>query len=390
MGSLTAAMTWAQIRASINRSESFYNVKDYGALGNDSQDDTTYIQAAINACWAGGGGTVFFPNGVYRISGALQTNVGGINYKSQLYIPQINYNITTRTTIKLLGETVPNPAQAGFIPFLQSLSGVVLHSTLVSTTPYSFLIGSIGAVGNWSSFNYNMTWIENFLIQLDPTGNKLSLGAIGFKAAPSSVIKNVYVVPYQVAGQSMIEPTNACIGIETSDLNGDNVNTLDNVAAMYLTHGISVSDWAVLRDTNVGGCTNGYTFKANYIPVVGNHLSGGNCKYVLNFEGGPSLVNILHLITENGPVAGNWYDPVALVNDPNNYGHGTIHYQYHKGGEVYPASLRNDLFNKSGGANLQYIPEGFVSGDSFTLTGSTDSEKLASVITVLKNLGLAK
>jgi hypothetical protein len=45
-----------------------YDVRDYGALGDLAQDDTTYIQAAIDACNAAGGGIVYFPRGNYLIS----------------------------------------------------------------------------------------------------------------------------------------------------------------------------------------------------------------------------------------------------------------------------------------------------------------------------------
>lgn len=47
-----------------------YNVKDYGAIGNNIADDTTAIQSAISAASAGGG-TVFFPAGTYKITAAL-------------------------------------------------------------------------------------------------------------------------------------------------------------------------------------------------------------------------------------------------------------------------------------------------------------------------------
>jgi hypothetical protein len=42
-----------------------YNVKDYGALGDGSTDDTTAIAAAITAANAAGGGRVKFPAGTY-------------------------------------------------------------------------------------------------------------------------------------------------------------------------------------------------------------------------------------------------------------------------------------------------------------------------------------
>ncbi|MDQ3934066.1 MAG: hypothetical protein M3340_05475 [Actinomycetota bacterium] len=48
-----------------------FNVKDYGALGNGSTDDTTACQDAIDAAAAAGGGAVFFPTGNYIINGGL-------------------------------------------------------------------------------------------------------------------------------------------------------------------------------------------------------------------------------------------------------------------------------------------------------------------------------
>ena len=50
------------------------NVKDFGAVGNNSNDDTTAIQAAINSLLngsVGDGGVVYLPPGVYRISAPL-------------------------------------------------------------------------------------------------------------------------------------------------------------------------------------------------------------------------------------------------------------------------------------------------------------------------------
>lgn len=51
----------------------FYNVKTYGAVGDGSHNDTSAIQAAINAALSSplGSGTVYFPAGVYKITSTL-------------------------------------------------------------------------------------------------------------------------------------------------------------------------------------------------------------------------------------------------------------------------------------------------------------------------------
>lgn len=53
-----------------NSATLFYNVKTYGALGNGNNDDTTAIQAAINAA-AVSGGRVYLPAGTYKITDVL-------------------------------------------------------------------------------------------------------------------------------------------------------------------------------------------------------------------------------------------------------------------------------------------------------------------------------
>jgi Pectate lyase superfamily protein len=47
-----------------------YNVKDYGAVGNGTTDDTTAIQSAINAV-SNSGGVVYLPRGTYKITDTL-------------------------------------------------------------------------------------------------------------------------------------------------------------------------------------------------------------------------------------------------------------------------------------------------------------------------------
>lgn len=53
-----------------------FSVSDYGAKGDGETRDTAAINAAINACNAAGGGTVYFPKGTYKVASVrLRSNV---------------------------------------------------------------------------------------------------------------------------------------------------------------------------------------------------------------------------------------------------------------------------------------------------------------------------
>jgi polygalacturonase len=69
--------------AQILSAQSTYNVKDYGAQGDGSTNDTNAVQAAINAARAAGSGTVYFPSsgGCYLVSSL--TAYSNIDYSGQ-------------------------------------------------------------------------------------------------------------------------------------------------------------------------------------------------------------------------------------------------------------------------------------------------------------------
>jgi parallel beta-helix repeat protein len=53
---------------SLKNTRSAFNVRDYGALGNGSHDDTTAINSAVTALIAAGGGALYFPAGTYKVT----------------------------------------------------------------------------------------------------------------------------------------------------------------------------------------------------------------------------------------------------------------------------------------------------------------------------------
>jgi len=53
-----------------------FNVLDYGALGNGTNDDTTGVQSAVDACARSGGGQVLLPSGRTFLTGAVTLRSG--------------------------------------------------------------------------------------------------------------------------------------------------------------------------------------------------------------------------------------------------------------------------------------------------------------------------
>jgi hypothetical protein len=76
LSSLPSMRRATATRTSLQRFADVCNVKDFGALGNNSHDDTAAIQAAINAASDRGGGTVYFPAGIYTITRRLEVATG--------------------------------------------------------------------------------------------------------------------------------------------------------------------------------------------------------------------------------------------------------------------------------------------------------------------------
>jgi hypothetical protein len=63
-----AGVTTGAKRSMPDRLIDIVNVKDFGALGDNSHDDTANIQAAIDYMNVRGKGTLFFPPGTYRVT----------------------------------------------------------------------------------------------------------------------------------------------------------------------------------------------------------------------------------------------------------------------------------------------------------------------------------
>lgn len=232
---ITAGMTGAQFINALNNNLNYYNILHYGAVGNDSTDNTTAIQNAINAA-AVSGGTVYVPAGIFK------TN-----------------KLTTYYNVRILGD--------GEASVLKSIGATVMIESLYN----DFTTGNGEPNGG----------LENIYL----FGN--SVGTIGYNTRKiySIRLKNVYISHFTtgiVFDGSLIGIVRDCLiynnitGIH-AQINGatpsPNLVTVDNCRFMSnTTHAINWTDGSMikLRDcdfelngTNGNAATGSIYFKNN-------------------------------------------------------------------------------------------------------------------------------
>src|SRR5258708_34409676 len=67
---VSQTLFWQSARAADTGDKSFYNVRNYGAVGDGTNVDSPAIDKAIQAAADAGGGTVYLPAGTY-LSGTI-------------------------------------------------------------------------------------------------------------------------------------------------------------------------------------------------------------------------------------------------------------------------------------------------------------------------------
>lgn len=141
----------------------WYNVKDYGAVGNNTADDTTAIQAAMNALKANvnaasgspGGQTLYFPPGFYKVTSTL--------------------NFSSLAEVRILGGAGRGSGQVNSIA-ADANPPTCINYTGANTTSVVNLADSSGCVWDGVSVWSNTASFGGVLLNLDCTATQKVFG----------------------------------------------------------------------------------------------------------------------------------------------------------------------------------------------------------------------
>lgn len=141
-----------------------YNVKDYGAAGNGTSDDSTAIQAALTTAGAAGGGIVYLPAGTYATTKCL-------NVPSNITVMGDGMGVTT----------------------IKAISGLMSGSNGGINGGYSVLGQASGATGNIVIRDLTVNANHAAVGVVAGSANRLNAGIVDLRALAGLSYINVEV-----------------------------------------------------------------------------------------------------------------------------------------------------------------------------------------------------
>lgn len=275
-------------------------------------DHTAAIQAANDflegrsSGGAGGaphpGGTLFFPAGVYNITGANTLRVGGnVTWRGdQYHAAVLNFPSKTNSgTAITLG-----PDQSGFFPWTNSYTvGSTIESmyiSLDSDNTFAFIIGTPGA--------HQFSHLKNLLIQ-GVNHIALQMGSTGGPAF-------FYVKDVDIVGGTLVSVDRTGLFISSGSIVEVDTVSIDGATGKNFSIGVRVHEGAVKAgNLHFENVDDGFYFDNQSTP---------NCSTIRGLSGNSTTTNLIHIpspcnhaLTAEGilGLTGDAAHPVAIKND---------------------------------------------------------------------------
>lgn len=324
----------------------WFNVKDYGATGDGTTDDTSSIQDAIDACMTGEGGTVYFPPGIYQLDGALQSTS---TYNAQLIIPQVTSAHGKAKAIRFLGSGPNVPQSEVASATAQDEAGAILRSSwngTISGNPAVISSGIHDELFNGGGWSWVFVTFEDLEIRV-PSDPKLS--AIDLTSATGCRIRSLSISTNIASGSRVVPTHSNSVAVDMPyGYNSQQPDLVEDLMVANFYTGLRPSEQCNGSVAFIQ-CTRAIELRGNTSPSKTWHMTtfskvlAGQCPRVLVFTGDPRWVNIALLNVEHD--TGIWTN-VYDIDDASNLGRGFISWH-----TVDPSTGPSTL-NVNGGSGL--------------------------------------
>jgi hypothetical protein len=329
--------------AAAPQSHTWNFVADFAADPSGATDMSATMVAAFQTIVDAGGGTLYFPPGIYLLSRPCQdTGAGGAN--AQVPFPTIELNIvgvtTQQPTLRLVGA-LPPPT-SGESSVLPTSGYTVFKSTLTGGS------GSASVFANKVGRNNLHLEIENFILQLPPDPS-----VTGWNLADQNdvILKHLLVHSGSLDINGITQPTHLNqFGIVLPQ-NNHSANTIVMNTMVWGSYtGYKTGELALLvAGMNAESCVRGVLIAHSHHANIYHSIGLYECAYGLVAAGDGDAyfdVQLLDFENANGQYK-KWQDRVLHIDDPGNHLRGKIRWHAVNAGVGVMHSL-----SVSGGSHL--------------------------------------
>ena len=284
-----------------------FNVTNYGAVGNDSTDNTAAFTACLNAIIAAGGGQMYLPDGIYR---------------GRIAIPPVANSSSSQIAIEIVGESEPPPVFGTIGNFPLRQKGTIVKSLATS--------GAAVISAASSTFYIDFSAVHVIIRNLDVrTYNNPQIGGIDLNYAVQCRLENVFINT-DVYNVQASQPTHGAKGLVTPANNNAALTILRNVTVTGYHTGIVANEHTDGDNIVVASNVHGVEFPtANHASRFGRLGTYRNTNHITVTGVHGFTIKQLN-IEKTGPGqtdANNaWQTTLYDLNDANNRGIGDITY----------------------------------------------------------------
>ena len=293
--------------ASLPLQAATFNVASYGAVADDSTDNTAAFTACLNAIIAAGGGRMYLPDGVYR---------------GRITIPPVSQPIPSWIAIEIVGESEPPPVWGTIGSFPLRQKGTIIKS--LATSGAAVISASQSPNALYDAFSAVHVIIRNLDVR---TYNNPQIGGIDLYYAVQCRLENVFINTglYNVQAS---QPTYGTKGLITPANNNAALTILRNVLVTGYHTGIVANEHTDGDNITLGSNLHGIEFAtANHASRFGR-VCAQRCTNNITMTGAHAFTIEQLDIEKTGPGqtdANNaWQANAFDINDPNNLGIGDI------------------------------------------------------------------
>ena len=349
-----------------------YDVKNFGAVGDGVTDDTRAIQAALDYAVDHGGGTVYFPNGLYRLATLQDT----CKVRAHLIVkPRQSPGRRDYVMIRLQGESsVVTPCSYASHTAEDKAevwrNGTVLVSdaagelqTDPAQAPVSVL--AAGAGDNLYLLNQAVVRLQDLAFQVKAeAGQYPYLSGVNMAYAATVYTDNILIYS-SIRNMVLTSPTrdgHYSAGFIAPRTWCNPEQDFRNICVKSaFRFGFVFSEHANGNNLSAWNCDNAFVFSRMDHSAWFGRIHAQNCANIvssLNVEfAGHGVGDAFLKIEQVGIEVNSGQKPVdfnyrCFVDDPENHLYGTLHYHIVKS----KVGADNSYFKADGGAHLKASP----------------------------------